>query len=195
MKSCQLFPVCHNSHLEIVLCHGGIGNRDDYLRKVIESSDLLELTSPETATTSLVGFQPAIWPFPAKRPEKRENKMILEDYYHLTSPLVHTGLHHNDEVTMPMSLCLCAALPSGDVGAGHGLLDYSFIAPFKEQVPAFPFSPLHCSSMLASTPPPTLPPFSVNFAETWCGHIFPSSCGPSQPLSSPFSFLCVNRGY
>lgn len=130
MKSCQLFPVCHNSDWEIVLHHGGIGNRDDYLRKVIESSDLLELTSLETTPTSLVEFQPAIWPFPAKRPEKRENKIILEDYYYLTSPPVHTGLHHHDEVTMPMSLCLCAALPSGDVGAGQGLLDYSFIAPF-----------------------------------------------------------------
>lgn len=72
VKSYQLFPVCLNSRLEIVLCHDGNRNRGDYLRRVIEASNLLELASLETTTPNLIGFQPAIWSFPANRPEEEE---------------------------------------------------------------------------------------------------------------------------
>lgn len=47
----------------------GIGKREDHLRKVINASDLLELTSPATTAASLAEFQVVIWPFPAESGE------------------------------------------------------------------------------------------------------------------------------
>lgn len=41
---------------------------EDYPKKIIDASDLLELTSPATTAVGLAGFQVVIWPFSANRP-------------------------------------------------------------------------------------------------------------------------------
>lgn len=126
----------------------GMGNKDDYLKKVIEAFDSLEVTSPDTTATSLAGFQPAIWSFPANRPEE-EQQNDLGTVTILSLPH-HTELHHNGEVTMPDSLCPCAAFLSCEMGQGSGCLTKDSLLFLKSKWLALQFYP----SVVAELYPP-----------------------------------------
>lgn len=81
---------------------------DDYLKTIIDASDLLELTSPAITAVGLAGFHNVVWPFPV-------------NIYTVSTPYVVK--RHNNEVTMPVSTCLRAP-PRGDRGARQGPLTF-----------------------------------------------------------------------